>query len=324
MPAKFPFGGCMCMPKCTAGKCPAAPGGATAIPTCEFSSTGKPPPDYCGLRCKNGETCPTGTSCEMPTGICAYPYPMGEPEEDDGLVTAFLAIEPVNEPDLCEDVLSRFCGDVQQNETACDHCVRENYKKEKTENCTKRELSTYCSGDKPPSPIRDKCEAFLKKECSSSQAVRSECEACLEKLEKKDGCTLKEEFQFCDGAEPPSPSPPKPEPIHSSCLPFLNKDCGDVRENITECDDCIRKIEPRGRLYNCTHREEATYCDGAHPGPGPHPPVSDPCQQHLKKECGRETTKQKCEDCTQKVGVAAGCNRREEFTFCANKTAIEV
>ena len=26
MPAKFPFGGCMCMPKCNAGTCPAAPG----------------------------------------------------------------------------------------------------------------------------------------------------------------------------------------------------------------------------------------------------------------------------------------------------------
>jgi len=102
MPAKFPFGGCMCMPKCNAGTCPAAPGGATAIPTCEFSSTGKPPPDYCGLRCKNGEKCPTGTSCEMPTGICAYPYPMGEPEADDlearaldeQLVTAYSALEP--------------------------------------------------------------------------------------------------------------------------------------------------------------------------------------------------------------------------------------
>eukprot|EP01043_Picozoa_sp_COSAG02_P013319 COSAG02_NODE_530_length_20697_cov_20.103457_18_plen_186_part_00 len=94
MPAKFPFGGCMCMPKCTAGKCPAAPGGATAIPTCEFSSTGKPPPDYCGLRCKNGETCPTGTSCEMPTGICAYPYPMGEPETDDDNLVEFQLLEP--------------------------------------------------------------------------------------------------------------------------------------------------------------------------------------------------------------------------------------
>jgi hypothetical protein len=78
------------------------PGGATAIPTCEFSSTGKPPPDYCGLRCKNGEKCPTGTTCEMPTGICAYPYPMGEPEADDlearaldeQLITAYSALEP--------------------------------------------------------------------------------------------------------------------------------------------------------------------------------------------------------------------------------------
>jgi hypothetical protein len=100
VPAKFPFGGCMCMPKCTAGKCPAAPGGATAIPTCEFSSTGKPPPDYCGLRCKNGETCPSGTTCEMPTGICAFPYPMGEPEDLEAaalasqLTEVYSALEP--------------------------------------------------------------------------------------------------------------------------------------------------------------------------------------------------------------------------------------
>ena len=37
MAAKFPFGGCMCLPQCTGGTCPAATG-ATAIPTCEFSS----------------------------------------------------------------------------------------------------------------------------------------------------------------------------------------------------------------------------------------------------------------------------------------------
>ena len=37
MAAKFPFGGCMCLPQCTGGPCPAATG-ATAIPTCEFSS----------------------------------------------------------------------------------------------------------------------------------------------------------------------------------------------------------------------------------------------------------------------------------------------
>ena len=92
----------MCMPKCTAGKCPAAPGGATAIPTCEFSSTGKPPPDYCGLRCKNGETCPSGTTCEMPTGICAFPYPMGEPEdlEAAALASQLTEVSSALEPEL--------------------------------------------------------------------------------------------------------------------------------------------------------------------------------------------------------------------------------
>jgi hypothetical protein len=124
VPAKFPFGGCMCMPKCTAGKCPAAPGGATAIPTCEFSSTGKPPPDYCGLRCKNGEKCPTGTTCEMPTGICAFPYPMGEPEDDDlearaldeQLTTAYSALEPQPEApaaEECTDLLHVQCNSLK-------------------------------------------------------------------------------------------------------------------------------------------------------------------------------------------------------------------
>ena len=63
-------------------------------------STGKPPPDHCGLRCKNGETCPTGTSCQMPVGICAFPYPMSEPEQDgDGFETFRLAPSPPPEPE---------------------------------------------------------------------------------------------------------------------------------------------------------------------------------------------------------------------------------
>ena len=82
MAAKFPFGGCMCMPKCTGTTCPAAPGG-TAKPICEFSANGKPPPTYCGLKCTASSQCPTGTSCELPTGICAFPYPVGEPEGDE-------------------------------------------------------------------------------------------------------------------------------------------------------------------------------------------------------------------------------------------------
>ena len=91
----------MCLPQCTGGTCPAATG-ATAIPTCEFSSTGKPPPDHCGLRCKNGETCPTGTSCQMPVGICAFPYPMSEPEEEeDGMETTF-HVAPAPEPEAAK------------------------------------------------------------------------------------------------------------------------------------------------------------------------------------------------------------------------------
>ena len=94
-------------------------------------------------------------------------------------------------PELCEDTLKRLCGDVRKNETACDHCIRENYKKEEAENCTGADLKSFCSGDK--------CEAILTKECGSSRPVRAECEMCLEKLEHKDDCTLKEEFEFCDG-----------------------------------------------------------------------------------------------------------------------------
>ena len=116
----------MCMPKCTAGKCPAAPG-ATAIPTCEFSSTGKPPPDYCGLRCKNGETCPTGTTCEMPTGICAFPYPQGEPEDLDAAALASQLTEVYSalEPQLEQAGLSVNLGTEEGSDSAYEDCVLE-------------------------------------------------------------------------------------------------------------------------------------------------------------------------------------------------------
>lgn len=114
------------MPKCTAGKCPAAPG-ATAIPTCEFSSTGKPPPDYCGLRCKNGETCPTGTTCEMPTGICAFPYPQGEPEDLDAAAMASQLTEVYSalEPQLEQAGLAVDLGTEEGSDSAYEDCEME-------------------------------------------------------------------------------------------------------------------------------------------------------------------------------------------------------
>ena len=366
------------MPKCGA-KCPAAPGGATADPVCEFSATGKPPPTYCGLKCTASSQCPTGTSCELPTGICAYPYPMGEPEaEAEPLLDAYRAIEPTIEPacdkvlredcgaakakgetecdecvkknlkkeesanctkrealtfcggpgpgpgptpspDLCEDVLMRFCGDVHKDETACEHCVRENYQKEKAENCTREELSSYCKGAKPsptpaptPSPPNEECEAILREHCGRERTPRPTCERCLEALGSKTlaACTLKEEFAWCDATPV--------RPIEDACKAFLDNDCGEYRENVTACDRCVRKIVPRGRLYNCTREEEANYCDGSHPHPGPDPAPAAKCEKELKKECGAQISKKACEACAQKVGEVGDCTRREEFTFCGN------
>ena len=104
----------------------------------------------------------------------------------------------------------------------------------------------------------DKCERVLGTACGSARAERAECEACLEKMESKDGCTLKQEFEFCDHGS---------GPIHSSCEGFLNMYCGDVKTNERRCLQCVQKIAPRGRLYNCTAREEKTYCGGPKPTP---------------------------------------------------------
>ena len=59
--------------------------------------------DFCGLSCKGGGKCPTGTTCEMPSGTCAYPYPMGEPEDleaaalDEQLTEFYSVPEPTLE-----------------------------------------------------------------------------------------------------------------------------------------------------------------------------------------------------------------------------------
>jgi len=104
----------------------------------------------------------------------------------------------------------------------------------------------------------DHCDRVLGKACGAARAERKECEECLEKMESKDGCSLKQEFEFCDHGS---------EPIHESCEEFLNMDCGHVKTNERRCLECIQKVTPRGRLYNCTARQEKTYCGGPKPTP---------------------------------------------------------
>ena len=81
----------MCMPKCTGTTCPGSPKGAKAVAKCEFSATGKPPPTYCGLTCTSTGDCPAGTTCELPTGICAYPYPESELEDEEEMTEMYPA-----------------------------------------------------------------------------------------------------------------------------------------------------------------------------------------------------------------------------------------
>ena len=75
------------------------------------------------------------------------------------------------------------------------------------DNCPKAETMRFCQLLPPPTPepVTDECHAFLKKECATVEADRTKCEECLEKLESKDHCTLKEEFAYCDAGGNPSP-----------------------------------------------------------------------------------------------------------------------
>ena len=102
--AKFPRGGAMCLPRCgAASACPAAPGGASAVPTCEFSEGSAA--EYCGLRCEGDAACPAGTACQ--SGVCAFPFDvmahLGESLEaealDKQLRMAYSALEETPDPD---------------------------------------------------------------------------------------------------------------------------------------------------------------------------------------------------------------------------------
>jgi C1A family cysteine protease len=72
--------GDFCSPECSpTTACPAAPGGATAVPQCILESQGSSSPTNCALICGggggHGGTCPTGATCQQiqNTGICLYP-----------------------------------------------------------------------------------------------------------------------------------------------------------------------------------------------------------------------------------------------------------
>ena len=81
-------------------------------------------------------------------------------------------------------------------------------------------------------------------------------------------------------------------------------DCGPVQTNEKRCLECIHKIEPRGRLYNCTARQEKTFCGG--PKPTPTAPGAEFC-------CGT-TGAEKCDgDLTELV-----------MKFNANMTTVSI
>ena len=179
----------------------------------------------------------------------------------------------------CEGLLEKECGPVQKVEDECHACVKNITKaRERYDHCTKRDVYGFCGG-KPgphPAPVEDECARDLKAKCGEQRAERAECEECLEKMEPTDHCTLKEEFAFCDHDV---------RPIHESCEEFLNMDCGSVKANERECLACIQRVAPKGRLYNCSAREEKTYC--AAPKPTPSEPGAEYC-------CGT-TGEEKCD-----------------------------
>ena len=201
-------------------------------------------------------------------------------------------------------------GDLQK----CEECAQSHYKKD---NCTKREALTFCQLLPPPTPapVSDKCQTLLKEKCEDVAADREKCEECLEKLEPKDGCTLKEEFAFCDaGGKPPGP---KPQPIEDECLAELNAHCKDRRDNTTECDGCLKRVD-RAFKANCTKKDEFKFYEGGKPPA----PVGDKCVKLLEEDCLKFVAMKNesmCYECTQK---AAGtkpdidCTEREEYTFC--------
>ena len=74
--------GCICAPPCTQIPKPGTPGGCPpcdtcagvhakgVTPMCDISRTGKNPPTNCDLKCTASSTCPPGSTCTMPLGVC--------------------------------------------------------------------------------------------------------------------------------------------------------------------------------------------------------------------------------------------------------------
>lgn len=202
-------------------------------------------------------------------------------------------------------------GDLKKCESCADGHL-------KADQCTPREALVFCHGrpGPKPEPIEDKCLAFMKKECSADAADREKCEKCLEKLPATDDCTLKEEFAFCDSGGKPGP---KPTPIEDECLAELKSHCEDRRENRTECDGCLKRVDHAFKA-NCTRSDEMKFCDGEKPKPPA--PVSDMCVQLLEEDCAKFVAMKNesvCYECAQRAAKTKpdiACTEREEYSFC--------
>ena len=80
-------------------------------------------------------------------------------------------------------------------------------------------------------------------------------------------CSVREELEWCGPA-------PEPKPVVPECEKELKKSCGSLSGD--KCEACVKKLGPTD---NCTRREEATFCGGPAPKPGP---VEDVCKEKLE------------------------------------------
>ena len=193
----------------------------------------------------------------------------------------------------------------------CEACALAHLQED---NCTKREAMVFCSGrpGPTPGPVADKCIVQLKKLCGDTEKDRPKCEECLEQNAKTDGCTLKEEFAFCDAG-----GDPKPEPIVDECLADLKAHCEDRRANATDCDHCLERVDHALKAH-CTRQDELKFCHG---GEKPKP-ISNRCVALLETDCKKFVGAYDggaCYNCTQKALKTepdVACTPEEEFNFC--------
>ena len=106
------------------------------------------------------------------------------------------------------------------------------------------------------------------------------------------------------------------KPVADECIGILDLFGCWVANNTADCLKCVQELDDELKRLRCTPREEAAYCGGPEPIPGP---VSQPCQNDLIKACepfgGNHGTVRACDKCTLNANVTT-CTKEEELSFC--------